>query len=65
MSHMITCPIPGCNKPLTRNDLMDDSLMADRVARAKEREAAADTTEVSCALLFVEQSVLIYFSLVF
>ncbi|KAL7329088.1 hypothetical protein PS15p_207250 [Mucor circinelloides] len=45
LSHMITCPIPGCNKPLARNDLMDDSLMADRVARAKEREAAADTTE--------------------
>ncbi|KAK4518507.1 uncharacterized protein ATC70_008725 [Mucor velutinosus] len=45
MSHMITCPIPGCNRTLTRNDFMDDPVMADRVARAKEKKAAADTTE--------------------
>ncbi|KAL9550523.1 hypothetical protein MBANPS3_004686 [Mucor bainieri] len=45
MSHMITCPISGCNRSLTRNDFADDPLMADRVARAKERETAADQTE--------------------
>ncbi|CAO3621848.1 unnamed protein product [Mucor fragilis] len=45
MAHMITCPIAGCNRTLTRNDFIDDSLMADRVARAKERAVVADTTE--------------------
>jgi len=55
MSHMITCPIPGCNRTLTRNDFMDDPVMADRVARAKEKKAAADTTEVSCNVVCVER----------
>ncbi|GAN03429.1 hypothetical protein MAM1_0040c02882 [Mucor ambiguus] len=47
----LKCPITmswleePVTRSLTRNDVMDDPLMADRVARAKEREAAADKTE--------------------
>lgn len=55
MAHMITCPIAGCNRTLTRNDFIDDSLMADRVARAKERAVVADTTEVSWVVICVER----------
>lgn len=45
-SHAIACPIPGCNKTVARIDLMDDPVMADRVARAKNRVEEPDTTEV-------------------
>ncbi|KAG2213351.1 hypothetical protein INT46_007210 [Mucor plumbeus] len=44
-SHAIACPIPGCNKTVARTDLMDDPVMADRVARARNRKEEQDTTE--------------------
>ncbi|CEP09185.1 hypothetical protein [Parasitella parasitica] len=44
-SHAIPCPIPGCSKTVARMDLRDDPVMADRVARAKQREDEPDTTE--------------------
>ncbi|KAI8639828.1 zinc-finger of the MIZ type in Nse subunit-domain-containing protein [Parasitella parasitica] len=44
-SHAIPCPIPGCSRTVARIDLKDDPVMADRVARAKQRMDEPDTTE--------------------
>lgn len=39
----VECPIPGCNRTVTKSNLQPDLLMADRVARARAREREQET----------------------
>jgi SUMO ligase MMS21 Smc5/6 complex component len=39
------CPIPGCNRRITREDLQEDEVMADRVRRAKARAEEEHSTQ--------------------
>lgn len=37
-NHQIGCPLPGCNKIITREMLVADEIMADRVRRSRARD---------------------------